>query len=115
MKGLLPKFHPNIPKKVTTLGQRIIEHCFMAVRACSSTQPNIVLVDGEEEVDLSRLVEDDFRNAEKDQFQLDKHDFRVTHLRVRSSEVSSHRIAYLAKASVLERDAWQGRLGVSPA
>jgi hypothetical protein len=94
--GLLPEFQAHIPKKAPTLGQRVVEHCFMAVRACSTKRLSLSLIDGEDEVDLSQLVAEDFKNAEKDSFKLDKQQFRVTHLRIRSPEVSSHRLAFLA-------------------
>lgn len=96
LKGVVSEYMPGIPKKGATLAQRIVEHCFMAVRACPTPKLQVLLTDGEETIDLTALVVQEFATAAKDKFSVGQRDFTVTHLQVRSQEVTSHRMAYLA-------------------
>lgn len=85
----------HIPKRLATLGQRLVDHCFMAIRA--TRHPVAVEIhDGDERFDVSAQVREMFSTALTDELEISGEHFHVTHLQVTSDEVKGHRLAFLA-------------------
>lgn len=92
---LRPEYEPQFPKRLDTIAQRTVEHCFAATIACAK-KLSVSVFDDPDRADLSAMVKDVLKNAQKDSFEIGKAKFTVTHLRVTSAEVKAHRIAFLA-------------------
>lgn len=92
---LLTEYSGHVPKKLGTLGQRVLVHCLFAVRG--ATNPvDVLIVDGGETFNVSAEIAEALRTAETDEREVLGDRFTMTHLRLTSAEVSSHRVAFLA-------------------
>lgn len=91
------RYAKNLPKKVDTLAQRIIEHCLVAFRAALKASPalRIVVADGNDEIEVSEAVEQVFRDAQTDMFFVANQSVTVTHVRL-AAPLGAHRMAFLA-------------------
>lgn len=91
MEGYADEF----PRKLGTVGQRIVDHCLMEIRGASK-QLSVSVVDGEESFDVGAAVEQIVSTAQRDEFFLAGKKFTVTHLRVKAPEATAHRLSFLA-------------------
>ncbi len=91
------EYAPHIPRKLDTLTQRIVDHCFMAVRAATA-KIELVVIDGNESVNVSDEIRRMFETALFDDIRVAGHDFRVTHVRVAARDAGPHRLAFLANS-----------------
>lgn len=96
LDGIGRDFGRALPKRASTIGQRIAEHCLLAFRAASAKIAIKVIDDADDSFDVRAEIERMMATAQTDQIRIADHDFRVTHLRATSPEVTSHRLAFLA-------------------
>lgn len=116
LEGLLVEYSSHVPKKLGTLGQRVLDHCLVAIRGAA--KPIDVLIhDTEDTFNVSAEIAEALRSAETDEREVIGERFKLTHLRLTSAEVSSHRIAFLANRREVCADSFlphvKGRLGTN--
>lgn len=95
LEGILAEFSGHVPKKLGTLGQRVLDHCLVAVRGAAKPI-DVVMIDGEKTFSVSAEIAEALRSAETDEREVLGERFTLTHLRLTSSEASGHRLAFLA-------------------
>lgn len=103
LQEIREEYAQHLPKRLETLAQRIVDHCFAAIRAA---KPSILVeaVDGDHSVDVSAEVERMFATALKDEVEVAGSKFALTHIQVTSPEVAAHRLAFLANRREVRSD-----------
>jgi hypothetical protein len=109
LEQMADEYVAQVPKRLSTMAQHIVDHCFLAIWACP--QPVAVrLVDGDESTDISAEVRSMFAKAAVDEMVLAGSTFRVTHLRVVSPEASMHRLLFMASRREVRREPLGSRI-----
>lgn len=103
LDGIEDEYAPHVPKKLETLAQRIVDHCFVAIRA-AKPKLTVEAIDGDETVDVSDQIEQMFATALLDDVEVAGARFKLTHVRVTSPEVAGHRLAFLANRREVRSD-----------
>lgn len=96
-------FQREIPKKLSTVGQRITDHFLVAIRAAKKPV-RVVAADDEGEFDVSEAVTRAMATAIVDKITVANEPFTVTHLRMTSPEVNGHRLSFLANRREVRSD-----------
>lgn len=95
LDGLDEAFGALLPKRTSTLGQHVVDHCFGAIRAAGKPI-RVELVDGEADpVNISGLVDQMFANALVDNLTIEGQAFKLTHLQVSSAETQAHKLVFM--------------------
>ena len=95
MKGMQPAFQKNCPKRLRTIGMKLIEHCLSYL--LQSECPRIKLSDHENDLDINHLFEQELKpSCVSESFQVQDESFKVTHVRIHEGYETKHRIHYVA-------------------
>jgi hypothetical protein len=103
LDGIESRYLQHIPKKLDTIGQRLVDHCFEAIRA-ARCPVSVEVNDGDDSFNVSNEVQSMFATAQCDETEIAGAKFRVTHLRVTSPEVNGHRLTFLANKREVQSD-----------
>lgn len=103
--GMKSQYLAHVPKKLSTIGQRLVDHCFESIRATLAETPvRVEVVDGDERFGVSEQVSEMLASALHDTVEVGGDSFRLTHLRVTSPDIQSHRLAFLADRREVRSD-----------
>lgn len=95
----------TVPKKLSTIGQRLVDHCFESIRATSAKlSVRVEAVDGGERFGVSAQIAEMLASALEDTVDVGGERFHLTHLRVTSPDIQSHRLAFLADRREVRND-----------
>lgn len=99
-------YQKEIPKNCATIADRLVHHCLVAIRGCRCPV-KISINDEEEEVDVRGEVDRLLAAATVDDVDILGCRFRMTHIRIHSSENSGNRISFLANSREVRTDSLQ--------
>lgn len=95
-------YRESIPKRASTIGQRIVEHCL--VDFMLDRMPNTILVDGSETVDLSLVFTEMLtgKGADARDFAIGEHTLRLRHVLLRATAETKSAIHFCAHGRSVE-------------
>ncbi|MFW6009455.1 MAG: hypothetical protein ACOCP8_09355, partial [archaeon] len=100
LKNYYREYKDKCPKRLKTIAFRIIEHClsFFVLDKC----PTIKLKDCDDLVNLNKLFKTEVKEySNSNCFHIKKNEFRITHMRLYSSEGNRHTLYYCANNRVV--------------
>ncbi|MCE9579894.1 MAG: hypothetical protein K8W52_42650 [Deltaproteobacteria bacterium] len=95
LDNIAQEYQKSLPKRAGTIGQRIVDHCLVALRG-ARVPVDATIEDGDDTFDISGEIGRSLATAKTDTFRIFGEDFKITHLRITSPEASGNRLAFLA-------------------